>query len=85
MSVFQSAGLVSSARLLAEAIARTDSVGEIVAFATATLLVGAAAIESVAMEAVYFINPSLLKSKRFICITHLFNSNNSCVFNTNVW
>jgi hypothetical protein len=39
---------------------------ELVAFATARLLVGAAAIESVAMEAAYFINPSLLKSRRLI-------------------
>jgi hypothetical protein len=76
MSVFQSAGLVRSARLLAEATARTDSVEELVAFVTATLLVGAAAIESVAMEAAYFINPSLLKSKRFIRLTHLFNRGN---------
>ncbi len=76
MSVFQSAGLVRSARLLAEATARTDSVEELVAFATATLLVGAAAIESVAMEAAYSINPSLLKSKRFVRLTHRFNRGN---------
>jgi hypothetical protein len=63
-----------SARLLAEATARTDSVEELVAFATATLLAGAAAIDSVALEAAYFINPSLLKSKRCKRLTHLFNS-----------
>jgi len=43
--VFQSAGLVRSARLLVLATARTDSVEELDTFAIARLLVGAAAIE----------------------------------------
>lgn len=48
------------------------SIKELVAFATATLLVGAA-IESVVKEAANIINPGLLKSKGFIRLTHLFN------------
>ena len=63
--VFQSAGLVRHTRTIANLTARTSDEIERVGLATAALLMGAAALESLAMDTAYHLEPNLWKDKGF--------------------
>jgi hypothetical protein len=65
IDVYQSGGLVRHTRRLADATARSTDENERVCFATATLLMGAAALEGAATEVAFRLQPSLFSEKKF--------------------
>jgi len=65
ITVFQSGGLVSHTRLLAKMAENEQEEYKVVALATATVLMGAAALEALLSEAAYVLNPDLYDKNNF--------------------
>lgn len=65
IEVFQSEGLISHTKLLANMTASERDEHRIVALATATILMGAAALEALLLEAAYILNPDLYRLDKF--------------------
>jgi hypothetical protein len=63
ITVFQSAGLVAHARMLARMTEEETNEYKVVALATATILMGAAALEALLSEAAYVLRPDLYHNK----------------------
>ncbi len=59
ISVYQSGGLVSHTRLLAQMTNEEENEGRVVALATATILMGAAALDAILSEAAYVMKMEL--------------------------
>jgi hypothetical protein len=64
ITVFQSGGLVSHTRLLAK-MAAEENEYKIVALATATILMGAAALEALLSEAAHILKPGLYDKRNY--------------------
>lgn len=62
---FQSAGLVKHTRILAAIVSFQESDASMVAVATATILMAAAALEAVLSEAAFVLKPNLYSDKQF--------------------
>jgi len=63
ITVFQSAGLIAHAKMLARMTEEETNEYKVVALATATILMGAAAIEALLSEAAYVLNPELYRER----------------------
>lgn len=65
INVFQSGGLVSHTRLLAKMTAEEKNEYKIVALATATILMGTAALEALLSEVAHILKPGLYEEKNY--------------------
>jgi hypothetical protein len=63
ITVFQSAGLVAHAKMLVRMTEEETNEYKVVALATATILMGAAALEALLSEAAYVLKPELYKQR----------------------
>jgi hypothetical protein len=65
IDAYQSVGLVRHTRRLANLVKQFSDPLDITALATATIIMAAAALESLLLETAYILNPSLYASKEF--------------------
>jgi len=65
IEAFQSAGLLSHTRCLSRLTSMTTDTKEITCLATATILMAAATLEALTLEAAYLIKPDLYRSEEF--------------------